>query len=179
MINFKTRLVVTLGTVLLTSAPSAIAQNRGGGQGRGDSSGRGYNGGGNVNGGRNFNVGRNFGGRGYSNQSFGRSNFSGFKRGYIAPLGFYNGGGRGFYNAPRYLAPSRGFYGGGGFTAGRFYSGRGYFYGGSFWARPYFGVRFGIPFGYGYNTARGCGYVDGFGNFLRAPCYVTNSYNPY
>lgn len=77
--------------------------------------------------------------------------------------------GRGFRDAgPRYVAPSRGF---GGFRAGQFYQGRGYYYSGNFWARPYFGAGVGIPFGYGYRTPRGCGYVDGFGRFFPAPCY--------
>jgi hypothetical protein len=57
------------------------------------------------------------------------------------------------------------------YVGGRFYANRGYFYGGRFWARPYFGVGIGIPFGYGYRTPRGCGYVDGWGRFYPAPCY--------
>jgi hypothetical protein len=71
------------------------------------------------------------------------------------------------YSAParRYVAPPRAYVG------GRFYANRGYFYGGRFWARPYFGVGIGIPFGYGYRTPRGCGYVDNWGRFHRAPCY--------
>jgi hypothetical protein len=78
---------------------------------------------------------------------------------------------------PRYNYAPR-YYGGGGFYPGRFYAGRGYFYGGNFWARPYFGVGIGIPFGYGYNTNRGCGWVDGWGNFHPAPCY-DNYYSGY
>lgn len=84
-------------------------------------------------------------------------------------------GGRGHYGhayrgrtvvvRPRYVAP-RVVY-----VPGRFYAGRGYFYGNRFWARPYFGVGAGIPFGYGYRTPRGCGYVDSFGRFYPAPCY--------
>lgn len=76
------------------------------------------------------------------------------------------------YAAParRYVAPPR-VYVGGGYRPGRFYANRGYFYGGRFWARPYFGVGIGIPFGYGYRTPRGCGYVDGWGRFHPAPCY--------
>jgi len=106
--------------------------------------------------------GRSSGGRGY---------YSGSNRGYAAPnRGFYNGGGRSYNSRNRYIAPYRG-YRGGGFVSGRFYSGRGYFYGGSFWARPYFGIGSGIPFGYGYNTNRGCGYVDEWGDFYPAPCY--------
>lgn len=99
-------------------------------------------------------YGRGYDNRGYDNRGYGRNNFVG--RGY-------SGGG------PRYVAPPRGFYGG--YAPGRFYPGRGYFYGNSFWARPYFGVGVGIPFGYGYRTPRGCGYVDGFGQFYPAPCY--------
>jgi hypothetical protein len=80
--------------------------------------------------------------------------------------------------ARRYAPPPRVYHGGGTFVAGRFYTGRGYFYGGSFWARPYFGVGVGIPFGYGYATPRGCGYVDAWGRFYPAPCYMPH-YGPY
>lgn len=68
-------------------------------------------------------------------------------------------------------------YGGGGYYPGRFYAGHGYYYGGRFWARPYFGVGIGIPFGYGYyNNGYGCGYYDGYGNWEPAPCYVGPGY---
>lgn len=150
--NTTTKLTMALGALLLFGAASAMADDRGRDYGRGNGRGNGRDNGrdfGRDNG-RNFN-GNN--GRGY-NQNFNRNNFSG--RGYV-------GGG------PRYVAPPRSFYGG--YTAGRFYSGRGYFYGNSFWARPYFGVGVGIPFGYGYRTPRGCGYVDGFGQFYPAPCF--------
>lgn len=97
--------------------------------------------------------GRN-GGRGNSGRGY-----------YSAPRynGYYRGGG------PRYVAPPRAYYGG--YSPGRFYSGRGYFYGNRFWARPYFGIGIGIPFGFGYRTPRGCGYVDEWGDFYPAPCY--------
>lgn len=80
--------------------------------------------------------------------------------------------GYGGYAAParRYVGPPRVIVGGG-FRPGRFYSNRGYFYGGRFWARPYFGVGIGIPYGYGYRTPRGCGFVDQRGVFYPAPCY--------
>jgi hypothetical protein len=102
--------------------------------------------------------GRNYG-RG--NNGWG-NNGRGYGRNHFVDRGFGGGG-------PRYVAPPRGFFGG--YTPGRFYSGRGYFYGNRFWARPYFGVGVGIPFGYGYRTPRGCGYVDGFGQFFPAPCF--------
>jgi len=82
----------------------------------------------------------------------------------------YSGGGQQFYSG-------RGFSGGGGgYNTGRFYAGRGYYYGGRFWARPYFGVGIGIPFGFGYYTDRGCGYYDGYGYWQPAPCY-SDSYS--
>ena len=103
---------------------------------------------------------------------------------FAAPLAFADRGGRHGghgrsvtrYSRP-YVAPYRSFgpsfnrgYNSG-FSAGRFYPGRGYFYGGNFWARPYSGIGIGIPFGYGFNTNRGCGYVNNFGDFYPAPCY--------
>jgi hypothetical protein len=69
--------------------------------------------------------------------------------------------GRTVYVAPRVV-----------YSPGRFYAGRGYFYGNRFWARPYYGVGAGIPFGYGYRTPRGCGYVDPWGRYIPAPCYL-------
>jgi len=106
---------------------------------------------------------------------------------FAAPLAFADRGGRhggqgrssfggSFRNSRPYVAPDRSYrpsYNGynSGFSAGRFYPGRGYFYGGNFWARPYSGIGIGIPFGYGFNTNRGCGYVNNFGDFYPAPCY--------
>lgn len=100
--------------------------------------------------------GGGFGG-GYSNRGFS----GGFNRGFRAPaFRGYSGGsnsyGRGY--APRY-------------SVGRFYSGRGYFYGNRFWARPYYGVGVGIPFGFGYYANGDCGYYDGWGYWQPAPCY--------
>jgi hypothetical protein len=104
------------------------------------------------------------GGRGHSGR--------GDNRRHYAPQRHYNSVGfRSFYSAPRYAPVPRGIYRGS-YVPGRFYSGRGYFYGDRFWARPYFGVGIGIPFGYGFRTNRGCGYVDGWGAFHPAPCYV-------
>ncbi len=153
ILNVKMRLTIAMSAALLFAAPSAVGKKGGGDHDRGEH-GRGEHGGGKFRGGyqkhnRNYDFGHN--------------------------RGFYNGGGARYYAAPRYYAPSRAYYDGG-FTAGRFYAGRGYFYGGSFWARPFFGVGIGIPFGYGYRTPRGCGYVDEFGDFYPAPCYSNNGY---
>ena len=56
------------------------------------------------------------------------------------------GGGRGFANRSFSYGKS---FNRGGFYPGRFYCGRGYYYGGRFWARPYYGIGVGIPFGFG------------------------------
>ena len=158
ILNVKMRLTIAMSAALLFAAPSAVGKKGGGDHDRGDHDrgdhDRGEHGRGKFRGGyqkhnRNYDFGHN--------------------------RGFYNGGGARYYAAPRYYAPSRAYYDGG-FTAGRFYAGRGYFYGGSFWARPFFGVGIGIPFGYGYRTPRGCGYVDEFGDFYPAPCYSNNGY---
>src|ERR1022692_2834118 len=86
------------------------------------------------------------GGGGHGGGVSGHS-FSGGGRSYAAPRGFAT---------PRGYAPYAGrAYGGGGYNSGRFYAGRGYYYGGRFWARPYFGVGIGIPFGYGYSGPYG------------------------
>lgn len=147
--NFRFGKTLLFATMLLIAAPSAEAQ-RGGGRG----SRSGHGGGGQSS------------SRGHSGFSRG---YSGSHRSYAAPnRGFYNGG-RSYYSAPRYRSAPR-FYGGG-FSSGRFYSGRGYYYGDRFWARPFFGIGLGIPFGYGYRTNRGCGYVDDWGDFYPAPCY--------
>ncbi|MCC6341751.1 MAG: hypothetical protein IT166_06110 [Bryobacterales bacterium] len=112
------------------------------------------------------------GGRRGGHGGYGRS-FSGHRGyyGYSGHRGYYGRSyaGRGYYRG--YAAP-RGYYRGGGYYPGRFYAGRGYYYGGRFWARPYFGIGIGIPFGYGYYTQYGCGYYDGWGYWRPAPCYV-------
>lgn len=141
---------VALGVILmLAGATSALAQ-RGGGRG-------GYSGPGFSSGYRGYGGGRGYG----SNWGYGGPSFRG-GRGYNSFGSF----GRGYDR---------------GFAAGRFYPGRGYFYGNRFWARPYFGVGVGIPFGYGYySRAYGprCGFVDGWGYWQPAPCWV-NPYGPY
>ncbi|MBL8241918.1 MAG: hypothetical protein JNM66_31125 [Bryobacterales bacterium] len=110
--------------------------------------------------------------RGGRHGSSGRGYYSGGGRHYSAPQrNFYRGHDRGYYAGPRYVSGPRVVIRGG-FTPGRFYSGRGYYYGNRFWARPYFGIGVGIPFGFGYRTARGCGYVDEWGDFYPAPCYL-------
>jgi hypothetical protein len=102
----------------------------------------------------------------------GRGYYSGGGRNYSAPQpNYYRGNDRGYYGGSRYVSGPRVVIRGG-YAPGRFYSGRGYYYGNRFWARPYFGIGVGIPFGYGYRTPRGCGYVDEWGDFYRAPCYM-------
>ena len=109
---------------------------------------------------------RSGGGRGgHSGGSYsGRSFSGGGGRSYAAPSGRSYAGGRS--------------YNGGGYYPGRFYAGRGYYYGGRFWARPYFGIGIGIPFGSGYYSRSGCGYYDGYGYWHPAPCY-SNVYPGY
>lgn len=142
--NSKSRLPYLLTALLLIAAPLAQAE-RGGGRSKG-------HGEGGQGSGRGY---ARHGGGGHG--EIGRGGYSS-KRNYAR----YNRG---------WAAPNRGYSYGGGYSSGRFYAGRGYFYGGSFWARPYFGIGIGIPFGYGYQSNRGCGYVDGYGDFYPAPCY--------
>lgn len=101
-----------------------------------------------------FHAGRGFAQRGYGGGFYGR--------GYAPSLVFRGGFGPGFggYRA-----------GPGAFRPGRFYAGRGYFYGNRFWARPYYGVGVGIPYGWGYRGLVGCGFYDGWGYWQPAPCY--------
>lgn len=140
--------VLALGAALILLGPTTVFAQRG--WGHGAYSGRSYSGG-----------GPRYSSGGYSGRSY------------------Y--GGHGYYSSPGYSTPyargyyARGYYGrgySGGYYPGRFYAGRGYFYGGRFWARPYFGVGVGIPFGWGYNLGYGCGYYDGFGYWQPAPCYI-------
>jgi hypothetical protein len=145
--NLQSRLSLVFGAALLFTAPQALAQ-RGGDRGSSSRSFSDHDRG-NQRGDRNFSSGRN-----YANPSNGQ----------------YSGSRENHNSHNRYVAPSRPYIGGG-FTSGRFYAGRGYFYSGRFWARPFFGIGIGIPFGYGYNTDRGCGYVDDVGDFYPAPCY--------
>ncbi len=151
---------IALGAVLmLLGATEALAQRHGGA--RGGSPGVRAQG-------RSFAGG---GGRVYSGPSHSGRNYSGAGgRIYSAPS--YQG--RGYY-------AGRGYSRGGGYYDGRFYSGRGYYYGGRFWARPYFGVGIGIPFGWGYYSRLGCGYYDGWGYWQPAPCYpsLAYGYGPY
>jgi len=159
-----TRFSVTsfaVGAVLLVANPVPAFAQRGnsGGHGGSNYGGRSYSGGGSR--------GQSYAGRSYSGgQSYGGArSYSG--RGQVYSGRSYSGRGEQFYSG-------RGVYGGGGgYSSGRFYAGRGYYYGGRFWARPYFGVGIGIPFGYGYYTDRGCGYYDGYGYWQPAPCYAT------
>jgi hypothetical protein len=149
---------LALGAVLAIVGPTAAFAQRGGGGHGGGHYGGGFS-------------GRSYGGGGHGFAG-------GYRGGYAAPYG-----GRGFYGGRGYVAP-RGFYGGGyyrggyyrgyggGFYPGRFYPGRGYFWGGRWYARPFFGVGIGIPFGYGYYVnGYGCGYYDGYGYWVAAPCY--------
>jgi hypothetical protein len=157
---------LALGAVLLVLNPVTAFAQRGVGGGRvgGYSGGRAYSGSGSRS---QAYSGRSFSGGGQSFYGGSRS-YSG--RGNVYSGRGYSGGGQQFYSG-------RGFSGGGGgYNTGRFYAGRGYYYGGRFWARPYFGVGIGIPFGFGYYTDRGCGYYDGYGYWQPAPCY-SDSYS--
>jgi hypothetical protein len=144
---------LALGAFLTLLGPTAaLAQRHGGGYG-------GHSGGG-------YSSGRSFSGGGYSGRYAGPSysgRYSGGGRSYAVP---YSRGG-GYYR------------GGGSYYPGRFYAGHGYYYGGRFWARPYFGIGIGIPFGWGYDMGYGCGYYDGFGYWQPAPCYYPNIYSGY
>jgi hypothetical protein len=145
---------LALGAALMLLGPTTALAQRGGG-GRGGQSGGGYSG-------RSFSGG---GGRSYAAPNSGRS-FSG-GRSYAAP-----NQGRSFSGGRSYYGGGERYRGGGGYYAGRFSPGHGYYYGGSFWARPYYGVGVGIPFGWGYRSRLGCGYYDGYGYWQPAPCYV-------
>ena len=162
----QARLPYLLGALLLVAAPVAEAQRGRGGE---SSSGRSRS---DQRGGQSQSSRSN---SGSSNRSYAapNPNYGGSGRSYAAPSRQYYNGGRNYYAAPRYRYAPRVY--GGGYYSGRYYSGRGYFYGGSFWARPYFGVGIGIPFGFGYPTNRGCGYVDETGAFYPAPCYAGNA----
>ena len=155
---------LVLSAALLVGPATAFAQRSGGGGRTGGSSGggRSFSGGGgrsySAPSGRSFSGGGrsysapSYSGRAYSGPSYSGRAFNGGSRSYVAPRGF-SGGNRGYYS-------------------GRFYAGRGYYYGGRFWARPYFGIGIGIPFGWGYSSNYGCGYYDGWGYWQPAPCYV-------
>ena len=140
------------GVLLMLADPAALLAQRGGG--RGGSFG-----------------GSHGGGRSYARPSFPGRGYSGGGRTYASQSYSwrgYSGGNRSTYverGVPR-----------GGYSAGRFYAGRGYYYGGRFWARPYFGVGIGIPFGWGYYSEAGCGYYDGWGDWWPAPCYPYQRY---
>src|ERR1035437_3073948 len=167
-LSFKCAMpALALGAVLMLLGPTAALAQRGGG-GRGGHSGGSFSG-------RSFSGG---GGRRDSAPSYSGRSYSGGGRSYAAPYAgrSYSSGGRS-YAAP-YAGRSYGgghYGGGGGYYPGRFYSGQGYYYGGRFWARPYFGIGIGIPFGWGYNSGSGCGYYDGYGYWQPAPCYPTPS----
>jgi len=165
-VSFKSAMpALALGVVLMLLGPTAALAQRGGG-------GRGGHSGGSVSG-RSFSGG---GGRSYSAPApLGRS-YSGGARSYAAPYaGRGYSSGRSYYGGGYY---GGGYHGGGAYYPGRFYAGRGYYYGGSFWARPYFGIGIGIPFGWGYYSGSGCGYYDGYGYWQPAPCYP-NLYSGY
>ncbi|MGA2146303.1 MAG: hypothetical protein ABSH49_15215 [Bryobacteraceae bacterium] len=158
---------LALGALMLLGPTTALAQRGGGG--RDGHSGGSFSG-------RSFSGG---GGRSYSAPSYAGRSYSSGARSYATPYA-----GRS-YGARSYSAPyagrgyGGGYYGGGGgYYPGQFYGGRGYYYGGRFWARPYFGVGIGIPFGWGYNSSAGCGYYDGYGYWQPAPCYP-NLYSGY
>ena len=167
-LNSRSHLPHILAALLLIAAPVAQAKD-GGGKGSSGRSHSGRGGGGHDSG---SGYAKHGGGGKYSNHGYAREGGGGkgFNRDYDAPnRGFYNNGGRKHSSGHRYAYSPRGF--SAGYSSGRFYAGRGYFYGGNFWARPFFGIGIGIPFGYGYPTNRGCGYVDGYGDFWPAPCY--------
>ena len=159
-VSFRSAMpALALGALLMLLGPTAALAQRGGG-GHGGHAGGGFSG-------HSFSGG---GGHQYSAPSYaapyaGRS-YSGAGRSYAAPY------------AGRSYSGGRSYYGGGSYDPGRFYTGRGYYYGGRFWARPYFGIGIGIPFGWGYSSDAGCGYYDGYGYWQPAPCYP-NVYSGY
>jgi hypothetical protein len=171
-VSFKSAMpALALGAVLMLLGPTAALAQRGGGRSEGHS-------GGSFSG-RSFSGG---GGRQNSAPSYAGRSYSGGGRSYAAPYA-----GRSFSGGRSYAAPYAGrsfsggrtyYRGGGSYYPGRFYTGRGYYYGGRFWARPYFGIGIGIPFGWGYNSGAGCGYYDGYGYWQPAPCYP-NVYSGY
>jgi hypothetical protein len=142
--SFQSSFPAVIAAALLLTAPTALAQ-RGG-----------RNGGGNHDGG-SYRSGGNFGGGYRSGQTYSAPPRAPQRRRAL------------LLHRPSYVPPSS--YYGDSYYADRYYTGRVYFYCGSFLARPYFGVGLGIPFGYGYRTNRGCGYIDGWGDFHPAPCY--------
>jgi len=175
-VSFKSAMpALALGAVLMLLGPTAALAQHGGARSGGHAgsfSGRSFAGG---------------GGRQYSAPSYSGRSYSGGGRSYAAPnAGRSYSGGRS-YAAPyagRSYAGARSYYSagyrgaGGAYYPGRFYNGRGYYYGGRFWARPYFGVGIGIPYGWGYSSGAGCGYYDGYGYWQPAPCYP-NTYSGY